>query len=132
MEYIEDQELAEIMCEHFSEVFTRKNNKNEKIDQERRPPPMRTITVSWQDIVNEMKNLNVRKLHSPDEISNWILKECQEELVDKIHNVGNKKLHKRGEDTRRLETCEHRANIHTREEPKKILQTIDLYPSQVP
>lgn len=84
--------------------------------------------------MNELKNLNVKKLHSPDGISNWILKECQEELVDKIHNVGDKKLHKRGEDTRRLETHEHCANIPTREETEDHTNYVYvyLYPSQVP
>ena len=39
--------------------------------------------------MKEMKDLDVRKSHGPDEVSNWILKECREELVDKVQNIIN-------------------------------------------
>ena len=50
---------------------------------------MSEIIASRQDIENEMKNLNVRKSHGSNEVSNWILKECREELVDKVYNIIN-------------------------------------------
>ena len=88
IEYTEDHEMAEIMSEHFNEVFTRENYKNEEIGREKRSP-MSEIIVSRHDIENEMKDLDVRKSHGPDEVSNWILKECREELVDKVYNIIN-------------------------------------------
>ena len=48
---------------------------------------MRDVVVTCQDIDHQIENLNVRKAHGPDNISNWILKECKEELPDKIHDI---------------------------------------------
>ena len=58
IEYTEDQEVAEIMSEHFNEVFTRENYKNEEIGREKRSPPMSEIIVSRHDIEKEMKDLD--------------------------------------------------------------------------
>ena len=87
IEYIEDQEMAEIMSEQFNEVFTRENNRYEEIGRERNSPPMRDVVITHQDIDQQIENLDVRKAHGPDNISNWILKECKEELPDKIHDI---------------------------------------------
>ena len=34
-----------------------------------------------------MANLDIRKSHGPDGSANWILKECKEELLDKVYNL---------------------------------------------
>ena len=82
-EYNEDLQMAEIMNEHFQGVFTREREGNEN-HQVTSSPPMEDIEVTRQEIMNLMKNLDVRKSHGPDKISNWILKECSEELVGVI------------------------------------------------
>ena len=87
IEYTEDQEMAEVMSDHFSEVFTRETNRNEETEQQRKSPPLRDIIVEREDIEQEIRNLDVRRAHGPDEISNWILKECKEELADKVYII---------------------------------------------
>ena len=57
-----DQEMAKIMSEHFNEVFTRENDKNEEIGREKRSPPMSEIIVSRQDIENEMEDVDVKNV----------------------------------------------------------------------
>ena len=86
-EYSEDLEMAEVINEHFQAVFTRESDRNKEEAQTARSPPMREIEVSHQEIMNQLKNLDVRKSHGLDGMANWILKECREELVDKVNNI---------------------------------------------
>ena len=45
---------------------------------------MSEIVVTREEIEYQMAILDTRKSHSPDGIANWVLKECKEELVDKV------------------------------------------------
>ncbi len=39
-----------------------------------------------------MKNLDIQKANGPDEISNWVLKECAEELSKPLQIIFQKSL----------------------------------------
>ena len=45
------------------------------------------VEVSKKEIMRLMENLDVNKAPGPDGISTWILKECREQLAEKIHNL---------------------------------------------
>ena len=92
VEYTEEAEMAEIMNEHFKSVFTRENINPSDIDWEEKVPPMKEIEVTKNEIMEHLSNLDVRKSHGPDDIANWILKECRNELADEIHNLINRPL----------------------------------------
>ena len=34
-----------------------------------------------------LENLDIRKAVGPDGVSNWIMKECYHQLVDKLHDM---------------------------------------------
>lgn len=43
------------------------------------------MVVEQEEVLKLMKKLDTNKAPGPDGISNWILKECCNQLVDKIH-----------------------------------------------
>ncbi len=46
-----------------------------------------TVPVSYEEILKMMKELDVNKATGLDGVSNWILKECSEQLAYKIHSL---------------------------------------------
>ncbi|XP_076062422.1 uncharacterized protein LOC143037755 [Oratosquilla oratoria] len=92
IEYTEDLEMAEVMNNHFKSVFTREKIPNCDIDKNKKSPLMNEFTASLKEISEHLSRLDVRKSHGPDGIANWILKECKEELTDKIHILINSSL----------------------------------------
>ncbi len=77
---------AELMNKCFQSVFT----KESKFEGERawhRDNVMREIQVDMSEIKKIMKDLDVSKAQEPDRVSNWILKECCEQLAGSIHNT---------------------------------------------
>ncbi len=46
-----------------------------------------TVPVSYEEILKMKEQLDVNKATGPDGVSNWILKECTEQLADKIHSL---------------------------------------------
>ncbi len=46
-----------------------------------------TVLVSYEEILKMMEEHDVNKATGPDGVSNWILKECREQLADKIHSL---------------------------------------------
>ena len=48
---------------------------------------MEDVQVTIQEINNILKSLDGRKATGPDGVSGWILKECREELKDKLHSI---------------------------------------------
>lgn len=87
IEYSEEQDLVEIMSEHFQTVYTRENEHIEAVPQTAPTQPMREFEVSQWELMKQLKDLDVRKSHGPDGVSNWILKECREELVSGLHHI---------------------------------------------
>ena len=77
--YSKEEEMCEILNEKFQSVFvqdpyfymanTRTNVKN-----------IENITLKKNEIKDLLKGLDKTKAEGPDEISNWVLKECAEEL----------------------------------------------------
>ena len=45
------------------------------------------VEVHWESVMKLMENLKVNKAPGPDGVSNWILKECRHQLVDKIQDL---------------------------------------------
>lgn len=48
---------------------------------------IREIQVDISETKKIMKDLDVSKAQGPDGVSNWILKECCEQLAEGIHNI---------------------------------------------
>ena len=84
--YYDPRQQAEIMNQCFEGVFTNEGE-FEEIEQVNRMKRLSSIQVERQEILKLMEGLDVRKASGPDGISNWVLKECREELVDKIRSI---------------------------------------------
>ena len=48
---------------------------------------MEYFQVSIQEINNILNSLDGKKATGPDGVSGWILKECRDELKDKLHSI---------------------------------------------
>ena len=48
---------------------------------------MREFDEDVQEVKEIMKDLDVNKAQGPDGVSNWIMKECSEQLAEVIHNT---------------------------------------------
>ena len=48
------------------------------------------INFGKKEIIEELKDLNKQKASGPDEISNWILSECAEELCEPLQIIFQK------------------------------------------
>ena len=89
--YDKEEEMTELMNESFKSVF----NKDEEFvepNKERRQMGLCEIKVERREIMELMEKLDVRKSMGPDEVSNWTLKECREQLVEPIWDVINSSL----------------------------------------
>ena len=53
---------------------------------------MGNISITKREIKDEMKNLDKWKATGPDEISNWVLKECAEELSKPLQIIFKKSV----------------------------------------
>ncbi len=86
IKYDEDQEMAEVMNKKFQTVFTEEGN-FDLIDNELNGNNITDVEVSQEDIMKQLEDLNENKAPGPDGVSNWILKECRSQLVEKIHSL---------------------------------------------
>ena len=79
--YYDPNEQAEIMNKSFESVFTKER---EMVNEEgkEREKVLRYIDLEVQEVRKLLEDLDVRKALGPDSISNWVLKECREELLD--------------------------------------------------
>ena len=80
------KEMAEIMNRNFQKVFTVESEFMEGATTNREQV-LHNINVEVREINKLLGNLDVRKAPGPDGISNWILRECKEQLADKIHKL---------------------------------------------
>ena len=75
--------IAEAMNDRFQSVFTKEEDFSmEDGDSEE---SYLKVEVKQKEVLNIMKNLDRNKAPGPDGISNWILRECCNQLADKIH-----------------------------------------------
>ena len=78
-EQVEDLEIAEMMNEHFQEVFTRERKWNKEEILGVNSPSLSTskINVSRQEIMNQLKEFDLSQSQGPGGVANWMLKECR-------------------------------------------------------
>ena len=84
--YEDAEQIAEVMNGCFQSVFTRES---EFVEQERPDTGegLCRLEVSVEEVKMIMEKLDKRKAMGPDGVSNWILRECSDQLADKIHAV---------------------------------------------
>ena len=77
---------AEVMNKSFQSVFTKEGEfeREQRVTKER---VLSEINIGVEELKKLMKNLDVRKAQGPDGVSNWILRECRDQLVEQIHNI---------------------------------------------
>ena len=91
--YDKEEEMAEVMNKCFQTVFT-EEGEFERPNEDEEGGLLREVVVHKRDIEKLMEGLNVNKAPGPDGVSNWILKECKEQLVDKIYDLLSMSLDK--------------------------------------
>merc|ERR1711917_23579 len=83
--------MAEIMNESLQKAFTQEseiqNHNCEREEGQTVRQGLFNLEVTVHEIGKIIENMDVRKASGPDGISNWIIKECKDQLVDKIHSV---------------------------------------------
>ena len=84
--YEDAEQIAEVMNGCFQSVFTRES---EFVEQGRPDTGegLCRLEVSVEEVKMIMEKLDKRKAMGPDGVSNWILRECSDQLADKIHAV---------------------------------------------
>ena len=75
---------------------------------------MNNIVTNEQKILRMLESLDVRKADGPDGVSNWILKECRHQLVDKLHDMYDNMLCKKRKNNPGMETNNHCTYIQGR------------------
>ena len=83
--YHNEQDMAEVMNKRFQTVFTEGNS--DLTDGEFAENELTEVEVHQERVMKLMKNLEVNKAPGPDGVSNWILRECRNHLVDKIYDL---------------------------------------------
>ena len=78
--------MAEGINERFRSVLT-VEREFEPVEEVFKGISMNTVSVTTEEILKMLKELDVNKSMGPDGVSNWILKECSEQLAGKIHSV---------------------------------------------
>ena len=78
--YIKEEEICEVLNNNFQSVFTKERPFDGDETIQATPHKLGNISITKREIKDEMKNLDKWKATGPDEISNWVLKECAEEL----------------------------------------------------
>ena len=91
--YDKEEEMAEVMNKCFQTVFTNEGE-FERPNEDEEGGLLREVVVHKRDIEKLMEGLNVNKAPGLDGVSNWILKECKEQLVDKIYDLLSMSLDK--------------------------------------
>ncbi len=84
--YEDAQDMAEVMNNSFRSVFTVEGELNAGRDKLVRNI-LNTVPVICEEILKMMEEIDVNKASGPDGVSYWKLKECREQLADKIHSM---------------------------------------------
>jgi len=77
---------AEVMNKCFQSVFTRESE-FEEVDGGSKDTVLEEIQVDIQEVKKIMESQDVSKAPGPDGVSNWIMKECSNQLAGKIHSI---------------------------------------------
>ena len=77
---------AEIMNTCFQSVFTKETN-FEGEGARRKYTGLRELHADIQEVKEIMKDLDVNKARWLDGVSNWIMKECSDQLADIIYII---------------------------------------------
>lgn len=80
------REMAEAMNGCFRKVFTKETAFDKPLVMEQKGI-MKEFQVTVEEIKNMMGSLEVRKAVGPDGVSGWILRECREQLAEKVCEV---------------------------------------------
>ena len=84
--YNDEKDMAEVMNRKFQTVFTEEEDFDVGdgvfVENE-----IKEVKVQRREVMKLMECLDVNKAPGPDGISNWILRECRNQLVDKIHKL---------------------------------------------
>ncbi len=83
--YEEAGRMVAVMNNCFQKVFTRESGFQEQNDVEMVRTGLSEINVMVQEVRKLMEDQDIRKATGPDRVSNWILKECSQQLAEKIH-----------------------------------------------
>ena len=92
------REKAELFNSYFASVFqtSRSNKSTENDDYDDTPSKthveLSDITVSVEEVVNNLRNLDVTKAHGPDGIHPRLLKECSEQIGPSLCALFNHSL----------------------------------------
>ena len=98
-------EMSEVMNKCFQKVFT-EEGEFERPRENLEMGVLREVGVHKSEVGKLMEDLDANKAPGPDGVSNWILKECKEQLVDKIYDLVSMSL-----DMSKLPKDWKRANI---------------------
>ena len=74
------------MNRRFQSVFTEEGDFDLEEGQQARNGLMEVV-VRREEVIKLMENLEENKAPGPDGVSNWILKECRYQLIDKIFKL---------------------------------------------
>ena len=90
---IEDtKELVEVMNINFQSVFTREIDFNEPTTPEEGQDRLIMIRTTTQEVKLMLDGLDRRKATGPDNVSNWVFRECSSQLAEKICDMINTSL----------------------------------------
>ena len=87
IEYEDVADMTEVMNTHFHNVFTREKDFRELRVDEINGGCLQEIEVTLDSVKDIIRSLDVTKARGPDGISNWILKECIDELAGKLQVI---------------------------------------------
>jgi len=84
--YESDRAICEVLNKKFHSVFTKEEEWEEKDmgTEAEKVECLNRVSVSREEIMKKLKELDKRKAKGPDEVSGWVLKECAEELSHPI------------------------------------------------
>ena len=88
------QEMCEVMNRRLGSVFSKDETCNEAEIEELECDGISRIEVTEDDLLFEMRRLEVRKAMGPDEVSAWVLKECADQLVKPVKNIIQESLYR--------------------------------------
>ena len=77
---------AEIFNKSFQSVFTKESSFVESCEVAG-SQALEKVEVDVAEVKKIMETEDVRKCPGPDGVSNWILRECSDQLADKIHSI---------------------------------------------
>ena len=85
--YTNEEEICEVLNKKFQSVFTSESRFEQDENEQANPHILTNICITRKEVEEEMKKLDKGKANGPDEISNWVLRECADELSIPLHII---------------------------------------------